>query len=645
MPRATRRAKRGHGHDRPAPCSLANDFYGVYNGSWRREVVLPPTETRVTQAYFIREDVNREVDAIIRREAAAPGGGPISDFMAAWRAAEAEKIPHGLSPLLQLMLAIEGPRDVSARIGWMNRYGISGPLALYVQGDPRDHRRCRVFIEEGQPRIGIPEYWEWPEYVGHRKAYAVYVKRLASTLGLPQLLQGFGAEREFAHVYPSALERRQRIDMLTWQELTTQYPRIDWAAMFDAWGLAAADREHLYFNVTSHPYLHHLQARLTGWRPERWAGWFALIVAQWIAGCSPHGPLRSAWFAYTRAHLQGMTADDDAAALRMAIIRAMFPNTIGKLWVRESCTPALKRSVGAMVERVRAAAIRTVGRTSWMAESTRAGAQRKLRAMDIEIGWPDTTKWKTLETACSLTRTDAIANIMAIAAVSTDQNIGLIKGGCRSPLGDNWGRPVYEVNAFYYPDENRFLLPAAILRPPFYDPRKSLAWNYGGIGATIGHELCHAFDSEGRGFDEKGDKRDWWTPADDREYRRRAAQVVRLYESRQYRGMDVDGQLTLIENIADLGGLEFAMAGLRSALGREPTRDEKREFFTSYAISWRAKDRRRRAAELLATDFHSPPELRVNHAVRQMDEWYEAFGVSPSCEEYVKPEHRIHFFA
>lgn len=635
MPRATRKARHG--------CRAADDFYGVYNAGWRREVVLPPTETRITQAYFIRERVNREVDSIIRREAARTG--PIADFMTAWQLAEKEKVPPGLSSLLQLMLASASPHDVAARIGWMNRYGIAGPLALYVQGDPRDHQRCRVFIEEGQPRIGIPEYWDWPEYAGHRKAYASYVRRIAAILGLPQLLQGYGAEREFAKVYPSALERRRRIDMLTWPELCRQYPHIDWAAMFDALGLRAEDRERLYFNVTSHPYLHHLQARLRGWRPERWGGWFALIVAQWIAGCSPHGPLREAWFTYTRAHLQGMTADDDTAALRMAIVRTMFPNTLGKLWVREFCSPSLKRSIGSMVERIRAAAIRTMGRCSWMAPSTRAAAQRKLRAMDIEFGWPDTTKWKTLETACSLSRTDMLGNIMAIAATATDQNIGLIRNGCRSPLGDNWGRPVYEVNAFYYPDENRFLLPAAILRPPFYDPNKSVVWNYGGIGATIGHELCHAFDSEGRGYDERGDKRDWWTPGDDREYRRRAARVIRLYESRPYRGMEVDGELTLIENIADLGGLEFAMAGLRSALGREPTLAEKREFFTSYAISWRAKDRRRRAAELLATDFHSPPELRVNHAVRQMDEWYEAFGVSPDCEEYISPAQRIHFFA
>jgi predicted metalloendopeptidase len=203
---------------------------------------------------------------------------------------------------------------------------------------------------------------------------------------------------------------------------------------------------------------------------------------------------------------------------------------------------------------------------------------------------------------------------------------------------------VFVVNAFYYPEQNRLMIPAAILRPPFYDPAASVVTNFGAIGATIGHELCHGFDSDGRDYDEKGDKHNWWTARDAKLYKERAARVVRLYESRKYRGMDVDGRLTLTENIADLGGLEFAMAGLRAELGRDLTKAEKREFFESFAISWRSKDRKRRAAELLATDFHAPPMLRVNHAVRQFDEWYEAFDVGEECPDYVPPANRIRFF-
>jgi predicted metalloendopeptidase len=169
-------------------------------------------------------------------------------------------------------------------------------------------------------------------------------------------------------------------------------------------------------------------------------------------------------------------------------------------------------------------------------------------------------------------------------------------------------------------------------------------WNYGAIGATIGHELCHAFDADGREYDKKGNKRDWWTPRDDREYKRKTRRMVRLFESRQYRGMDVNGSLTLVENIADLGGLDFALAGLAADLGRALTPAELREFFTAYAISWRSKDRRRKAAQLLLMDPHAPPRLRVNHIVRQFDEWYTAFNIPEDCEDYIPPSERIRFF-
>lgn len=628
-PRRTRKLKR--------PCA---DFYTRINDSWQKSTVLPETETRITQAYFIQKDINRELDAIIQ-----DARGSMADLVSSWTFNE-DKIPDGISSIVQLMLSMSSTQDIVSRIGWMNRYGLPAPLSIYVQGDPRDHTQCRIFIEEGDPRIGIPEYWTWPEYTSHRKAYAHYVKRLASVIGVPSILGGYSAEREFAHVFPTALERGETNKRLTWSELCKEYRAIDWTTLFTAWGLQESQLSTLKYNVTSHAFLHHLQTRIRRWSLQRWRSWFALLVTQWIAGCSPHGPLRSAWFDYARRHLQGTVIDESAQELRFSIVRAIMPNTLGRLWVRHYCNSALRKTITGMVTNIRRAAAAQLARTSWMAESTRKAAIRKLRKMDVQLCWPEWDTWKPKEALCGLSSTSLVDNLLALGKLGTDENQKMItEGGCQHPYGDGWGKPVYEVNAYYYPDENRFLLPAAILRSPFYDPTKPLAWNYGAIGATIGHELCHAFDSDGRQYDEHGDKRDWWSDHDDREYRKKAQQVVRLYNSEQYRGLDVDGSLTLIENIADLGGIEFALGGLRLALGRQATKEELRDFFTSFAISWRSKDRLKRAAELLATDMHSPPMLRVNHVVRQQDEWYIAFDVDQTCNGWIAPQHRIHFFS
>jgi predicted metalloendopeptidase len=182
-----------------------------------------------------------------------------------------------------------------------------------------------------------------------------------------------------------------------------------------------------------------------------------------------------------------------------------------------------------------------------------------------------------------------------------------------------------------------------MLRSPFYDTTRSTAWNYGAIGATIGHEISHGFDSDGRRYDEHGDLRDWWNHNDAHEYKKRAVQLAKLFDMTSYRGMEVNGYLTLVENIADLCGIRFAIDALRLSIGTLRHQDLN-DFFTAYAVSWRSKDRYKKAAQLLEIDPHAPPRLRVNMVVSQIDEWYEAYDIGSDHPDYVKPEDRIWFF-
>jgi putative endopeptidase len=597
-------------------------------------------ETRITHAYTIRNEINKELDAIVKTEISRAPAGIVATLASSVAAAAAEPIPSGLSALIQMMLSVSTPRDIVAQIGWMNKHGIKAPLSISIHGDPHDRRRCRVYIEDTEPMIGSDTYWTWPEYASHRAAYATYVKSLAALTGVPALRRGYTAERDYNDLVPISSEETRAF---SWSDLTTEFRHIDWAAMLGAWGIVPAELRDLTFILSDREFIHSFQRRLQVWSAERWAGWLALMVTQWYAGCSPHGPLRSAWFTYSRRYLQGSLHDESAHSIQRAILYSVLPNTIGRLWVDRYCDPAVKRTATKMVGHIRNAAIDLIRVTPWMSPSTREAAVHKLRKMEVQICYPERSTWSLTAEKVSLSSSDLVGNYLTLSAISTMESQKQQRCD-RLVSAEKWGRPVFEVNAFYYPDENRFLLPAAILRAPFYDATRSPAWNYGAIGATIGHEFCHAFDAEGRHFDENGNKRDWWTPHDDREYRKRAGAVVRLYASTEYRGMKVNGKQTLVENIADIGGLEFALAGLRQDLGRHPTCQELREFFTSYSESWRSKDRLRRAAELLAVDSHAPPMLRVNNVVRQMDDWYTAFGLDPSCEGYIPPAKRIHFF-
>jgi len=562
-----------------------------------------------------------------------------------------QEIPQGLSALLHTVMSLSTPADISARIGWMNRAGIPTPLDVYVQGDPHAQMRCLVFLEEGTPQIGPSFYWTDRSYVEKRRAYARYCAALARSMGLPSLEHGYTAEREIAHQYSTREEKtdaRRSTNALSWSSLCSTYTTIDWTRLFTSLGLPAERLPEYHYNLLSPSYIHHLQRRMRSWSTDRWAGWFGLLATQWAAGRVPTGPLREAWFRYNYRFMQGMGSDESRPTLHRAMIRMMLPATLGRLWVTKHYEPCFRKNIVAMIHMIRAAATTCLETTEWMAPATRRAAVKKLHAMEIFACWPSLSSWSSsvAEPTCGLSDR-FLDNLLFLSAAKMDRNLSqLSQGVCGKQSVDNneWARPVFEVNAFYYPELNRFVMPAGILRAPFYDPQASLVTNYGAIGATIGHEFCHAFDSEGRTYDAEGNQRSWWSPVDDREYKRKAAAVIRLYESVDYRGMPVDGELTLVENIADLGGLEFALEGLQRALRRKATDAELREFFTAFAISWQSKDRMKRAAQLLDSDPHSPPMLRVNHAVRQFDEWYRAFGITDTDPGFIAPEHRIHFF-
>jgi predicted metalloendopeptidase len=620
------------------------DFYNYVNKDWNKHFHIPPVQTRVTQAYFVKNTIDHELAKIIHHEEKIPD--TIFHRLAnSWKTAEKDHIPRGLSPLIQLMMSLKTPSDISARIGWMCGNGIDAPLQIYIQGDPRNHAKCRVFIEEGMPRIGIPEYWEGTFYTPTRQAYEEYCSALANAVGMPTIKNGMYAEKELAHLYPRVQERvnkkKRRRNILSWDELRQKYTQFDWKRLFMNFGIPSSMIPKLTYNITSHHFLFHFQHRLKSWSPVRWQEWFALNVVQWLSQSSPHGPLRSAWFGFYRRFMQGTIQDKTQIELRQAIPRMLLFHSLGKLWVQKYCPDSLKKEIGIMIVSIQEAAENLLKHTPWMSHNTKKEAIHKLHRMILQYCYPD--EWDVREEECGL-QGNYVENLLELGRANTERNIESLKKGCGAQTR-TWDRPAYEVNAFYYPEQNRMVIPGGILRTPFYDEKKSIAWNYGGIGSTIGHELCHAFDSDGRRYDYRGDLQDWWTEHDDREYRKRARKVVELFESEQYRGMNVDGELTLVENIADIGGMEFALSALKTRLGIKLTKQDIQEFFISYAVNWRSKDRIRKAEQLLDTDPHAPPRLRVNHVVRQIDDWYSAFDIKPDYEGFIPQEKRIRFFS
>jgi putative endopeptidase len=261
--------------------------------------------------------------------------------------------------------------------------------------------------------------------------------------------------------------------------------------------------------------------------------------------------------------------------------------------------------------------------------------------MGFKVGFP--TVWRDESKGEEISDKQMLRNLFKINEKDTEygiEEIGIRGDSARTPY---WDSACFEVNAFYYPDYNEMIIPAGILQPPFYDPKKSLAWNLGGIGNVITHEITHGFDSDGRNHDGDGNYAPWWTEEENTEYEKKSKQIEELF-SVEYMGATINGKLTLMENIADLGGVSISLQALRDEMAGKTSVERQRmlkDFFVSYAVSWRNKDRKKKADLASKTDKHAPPELRVNKILSQFPEFYETYGLKPGDSLWVLPEDRV----
>jgi putative endopeptidase len=285
----------------------------------------------------------------------------------------------------------------------------------------------------------------------------------------------------------------------------------------------------------------------------------------------------------------------------------------------------------------------SISTLDWMGPATRERALAKLAKFTPKIGYPD--KWEDYS-ALQIRPDDLLGNVLRMGAWSTDRELDKIG----KPVDrDEWFMTPQTVNAYYHPRMNEIVFPAAILQPPFFDPDADDAANYGGIGAVIGHEIGHGFDDQGSRYNGDGAMTDWWEAADRAEFDRRAQALIDQYSALAPAGLPshkVNGALTVGENIGDLGGLTIALKAYRIALGDADAPEidgltgYQRVFF-GWAQIWRIVTREAEAIRRLTIDPHSPPDLRCNAVVTNLDVFHEAFGVEPGDALYTAPEQRV----
>ncbi len=624
-----------------------DDFNEYANGTYLRTTEIPADKARFGPFDVLYENAQAQLKSIIEASAANPVNANAQKVGALYASFmdEARIEQLGATPLAADLAAVKAVTDHAgmARLMGQSHEGFGASLfGIDVFEDLQKPDMNSAYL--GQGGLGLPDrdYYLKPDFAAQREAYLAYLTRTLTAIGWTDPAKSaadiLAFETKVAEKQWTTVERRQ-IDKLynpaKAADLPTLAPGVDWAAFLS--GAKVSDVETLVLmENTAIPGI----AQVFADTPiETLKAWQAFNV---VDQASPY--LSQAFvdsrFEFRGKTLRGQPENRPRWNRGVALVDGQLGEVLGQEYVRLHFPASSKAQMETLVGNIRDAMTERLKHVDWMSEPTREQALYKMSKFGVKIGYPD--KWRSYD-GLELKPDDLYGNVERSAAFEWDYKRGKI-GKPVDPL--EWGMTPQTVNAYYNPPRNEIVFPAAILQAPFFDPNADPAVNYGGIGAVIGHEITHGFDDQGRKSDGDGVLRDWWTPEDAARFEERAKVLGAIYDKLEpIPGMHVNGELTMGENIADLGGLLLALDAYHKSLNGQPapvidglTGDQR--VFLGWAQVWREKSREAAMKEQLTTDPHSPGPVRAATSPRNIDAWYAAFGVSPDQEEYIAPDAR-----
>ena len=606
---------------------------------WERKTAIPPYTHTIGVSEEIEEAVKHQLlDAVQSIRV----GDPVRLFADSFSNTTAHrKSLETLRTVTQRFANCKTADDVGAALGYLNRVQSHAALSFVVSSDSNDSRRCIVFLYE--PELAFPEKHLYtggkPQDVQARRALHRLLAEGGVLLGQEGLADCVELERGLLpHLTP--VEDRRDITFVynpvSYADLTRTYPGLPWKSMLTALGLSEAVLHSARFIVTNERWLHHLQTLFKTLSYPAWAAWMSAQLLDTFAEYLP-SPLNDLHYELYGHLLRGSKEPLPQTHVMLKALQTFCPQALSRLFVEKTLPPGTKEEATRLVKSLKEATAARIRGLAWMSADTKKHALAKLHHMRFQVAYPDawTSEFAHLPVDSSW---DSLRTLLALSEVDTEKMLDdLRRGNCGKTDGE-WEEGSFEVNAYYYPDGNMMTIPGGILKPPFFDLKRSRAWNLGGIGAAVGHEITHGFDDDGRKFDEKGNYKSWWQPSDAETYEQMSKKVEDLYAKQRTPYGKVDGDHTLSENLADLGGVAIALEALKADLKGKPAAEVHRayrEFFISFAVSWRTKQRPEKAKQALLLDRHAPAALRVNLVVTQFAEFYETFGGTPPADPIV----------
>ncbi|MBQ5947348.1 M13 family metallopeptidase [Massilia sp. ST3] len=635
-----------------------DDFFRYTQGAWLKNVEIPSDRSSWGAFNIAQDKVEQQLRAIVEQAAAdkdaAPGSDArkMGDFYTSYLD-EKRRNELGLAPLkaeLAKVAAVQDKRQLAALMARFSRIGAGSPLDMAVHQDNKDSTRYIVDIV--QSGLGMPDrdYYLSQDDARLKDIRAKYQQHVGKMLALAghkdadaEAARIVALETGLAQVQWSAVENRDPVkayNKVSLDGMRGVMPGFDWNAYLEGVG-AKGKIDSLIVSQPS--YLAALDKLIAATPLPVWRSYFAFRL---LSAYAPYlsQPFVDESFAFRGAVLSGAKVNRPLEKRAIAEINRNLSEVLGKAYVAQHFPAERKQQVEEMAKNFLAAFGEGIEQLEWMTPETKKQAQLKLSKISVKIGYPD--KWRDYS-GLEIVRGDLVGNVMRAREFGHAYEVNRLG----KPVDRSvWSMSPQTVNAYYNPELNEVVFPAARLQYPLYDANAEPAVNYGAVGISIGHEISHAFDDQGAQFDGDGNLRNWWTKQDAEQFAARGKVLVAQYGAYSpLPGYHLNGELTLGENIADNAGAIMASRAYKHYLKGRPgpvidgfTAEQR--LFMGLAQARRGKARDASLIAQIKADPHSPAEFRVNGSLRNHPGFYEAFGVKPGDKMYLAPSERVIFW-
>ncbi len=641
-----------------------NDFYNYVNNNWNKHAHLMPFNVSIGVSEEIEDKVDKELEHIYKESHTNFINnvkhnndkyilGTLVESIINNNYKSKDSI-NTFNKLLMSINCIRSVDDICSTLGEFMVYRIQNILVLYSGPEDSDPLHWRLHISPGQ--FGLPDdsYYNGTGPGGIRifNAYLNFLNKIGREFNCVNLEQFV----QFESKYIKLLESTEYESNITYtlNSLKRKYKYINWDILFN--------RIFELSNITNEKKDIILEKIVID--SEKWITlinymcksvhtnndilelWKAIFQSNIILHCIKYlpYPYYDTYIDFYSKRLRGITEKMPKNKYIIRIAQDWLTIPLSRLYISYYITDTFKNQIINFADTIKYSAMNRIQKSKWLDKKTRNYAEHKVDKMKMGILYPEKfSNYKPPE----LNKDNLLENILRLGISKSESELKHIS---KCMTSKTWDDPVFAVNAYYYNQGNRLILPAGIVNWPFYcTSKEAIAWNYGALGSVIGHEITHAFDVDGMIYDSEGKIKQWWTQNDYKEYTRKTKKIINVFNKGTHFNHKVNGKLTLSENISDLGGVAIALDALKKSqiergLDNNSIIRELQIFFISYAISWRIKERRKKAIQGLFIDKHAPSHLRVNFIVNNFDEWYMAFDIKPTNKLFILPEERITIF-